>query len=77
MPTVPFTEWRPGLRKVSLDELIRDRASVGLADAKAIVDALLTGESPRVAIATLDDAEALIVEARALGAEAVLEEASG
>lgn len=74
MPLVRFTGWRPGLNKVKLNHAIREHSGLGLADAKDVVDDLVDGRSPVVSVPALDAASALIEDASALGADAVMDD---
>ncbi|HEY1376729.1 MAG TPA: hypothetical protein VGF55_08035 [Gemmataceae bacterium] len=70
MTTVRFTTWRPGLNKVALDKLIRERGGLPLGEAHELVNRLLDGEQPEIQIASQADAQRLVQEACALGAQA-------
>jgi ribosomal protein L7/L12 len=73
VPNVRFTAWRPGTQKVALNDAIRLHSGVGLADAKRIVDDLLDGKTPSVAVPTQTAADALVAAAEAVGADATVE----
>ncbi|HLH24310.1 MAG TPA: ribosomal protein L7/L12 [Chloroflexota bacterium] len=77
MPQVVLTGWTPGLKKVSSTKLLRQKAGLGLKDAKDCTDRLLAGETVRVAVSSLATAEDLAREATALGADAHAEPGSG
>lgn len=73
MPRVILKNWRPGLRKVSLNKLLQDRAGMSLTAAKAAVDQLLDGRPVRIELGSPDKAATLAREAAALGAECEVE----
>lgn len=64
---VRFISRRPGLRKVSLDILLKDQTSLTLPQAKAAVDALLEGYSFQVEMPDRESAEELLRAATELG----------
>jgi hypothetical protein len=69
MTRVAFTGWKPGLRKVALNALLRQRAGMTLGEAKRAVDGILERE---VIVVTMPDpasAEELARQAAELGAE--------
>jgi ribosomal protein L7/L12 len=70
MTTVRFGRCRPGIKKVSLTKLIREAAGVPLKEAHELVSRLLEGEQPEIRIASRQNAERLVQQASALGAEA-------
>jgi hypothetical protein len=73
MPYVLLKGWRPGLRKVSLTNLLRARASLDLETAKTFTDRCLAGEAVRIAMPSLGAAEKLAREMSDLGANADVE----
>lgn len=73
MSRVILTNWRPGLRKVSLNKLLQDRAGMSLTTAKAAVDQLLEGRPVTIEVGSPDSAVTLAREALALGAECKVE----
>lgn len=73
MPGVILKDWRPGLRKVSLNKLLQDRAGMSLTMAKAAVDQLLEGRPVTIEVGSPDKAMTLAYEAIALGAECEVE----
>ena len=66
---VTLKGWSPGLRKVALDKLLRDRASLSLSDAHASVNRLLDGETLTLAMPSASAASELAAEALELGVE--------
>jgi ribosomal protein L7/L12 len=70
---VTIAGFRNGAQKVSANHVLREHSSLGLADAKSIVDRVLSGES--VSITDLPEADALSLVAKmdALGFNANLE----
>ncbi len=73
-PFLLLSGWRPGLNKVALDKLLRDRTQLGLGEAFQCVHRLLDGEQVMIAMSSLSDAEQLAGEMSMIGAvaEAVL-----
>jgi ribosomal protein L7/L12 len=70
MTQILITGWRPGLAKVSMTEALREHADLGLADAKAITDRVLDGQTATVKVASDEAAAALINRLEQLGATA-------
>jgi ribosomal protein L7/L12 len=68
MSRVIITGWQPGLKKVSLSKLIRDRSGLRLSEAKACTDRCLDGEIVSIDLASADEAEQFAQEAARLGA---------
>jgi hypothetical protein len=68
MPKVILTGWKPGLRKVSLTELLQRHVNPSLVQAMGYVDRLLNGESITVDFSYGHDAADFAREATALGA---------
>jgi ribosomal protein L7/L12 len=68
MVYVVLNSWRPGLRKIPLNKLLRARTGMGLAEAKRAVDDLLTGNPVEIRMPDRASAEALLAEAMSLGA---------
>lgn len=69
MMQVTLRRWRPGLRVVSLIDLVRASASLSLPEAKRLVERFLAG-SPVTLLVPDSAAKAEFVQAaRALGAE--------
>lgn len=66
---VVLSAWRPGLRKIPLAKALRGHADIGLAQAKAHVDALLAGDRPIVVLRHPELAQLLLEEARDLGCD--------
>lgn len=67
------TGWEPGFRKVSFTKLIQQRAGLGLPQAKRLTDRILAGEPVAIDVGTPEAAEALLAEARRLGAVAAID----
>jgi hypothetical protein len=68
MIQIRFTGWQPGLQKVKLDKLLRDRVPMRLADAKRIVDRLLDGQEVYVQVESETAASEIVASARSAGA---------
>jgi hypothetical protein len=68
MIRVTIKGWEPGLKKVSLNHLLRETAHLGLAEAKGAVDRILLNEPVMVHLPDFEAAEAFRSSARALGA---------
>lgn len=68
MIQIRFTGWRPGLRKVTLDKLLRDRVPMPLADAKRVSDRVLEGEVVVVSVESDAAAREIVAGARDAGA---------
>jgi len=73
MAVLVFSGWRPGLRKISLTNLLHSRATIPLAAAKQHVDDILDGQEVRISLADLDTAAGIARAANALGAVVALE----
>lgn len=73
MIQVRLTSWEVGLRKISLTKLLQERAGLGLAEAKCLVDHLLDGKEAVVNMGSSEDAERLVSEIRALGASCIID----
>lgn len=71
---VRIVGWRGGLNKIGMTMAIRLRAGISLAEAKAVTDAVLNGETVIVELPQSSDAIALADELIALGAIAPAEE---
>jgi hypothetical protein len=67
MPTLILTGWKPGLRKVSLTELLQRRVNVSLVQAKGCVDRLLDGKSIAIDFSHGHNADHFAREATMLG----------
>jgi hypothetical protein len=70
---VRLTGWRPGLKVLSLIDLVRGSAALTLTQAKALVDGLLDGRTHTLSFANLQDAHAFQAAANDLGVETVFE----
>ena len=68
MASVEIQGWRRGFEKVSHTEALRSMAGLSLAEAKAITDAVLGGESRVVTVAVESDAAALVERLTEIGA---------
>jgi ribosomal protein L7/L12 len=68
MASVVLSGWRPGLRKIRLNALLRHSAGLTLSEAKHAVDSLLDGRSVRVEIVDPDEAAEFIRQATDAGA---------
>ncbi len=72
MTNVRITAWKPGFKTISFMKLLREgsQAERSLAQAKALVDALLEGKPFTVEYPTQEEAEAFVRSASELGAVA-------
>ena len=52
MTRVEITEWRVGCNKVELTKTIKNRVGLGLAESKAITDAVLRNVKPMLELPT-------------------------
>lgn len=68
MTEVSLIGWRIGLKKIPLDLLIKDRASLSLSQAKRSVDELLDGKTVVLSFDNPEDAVRFSEDASALGA---------
>jgi len=68
MNTVIFTGWKEGLKKISLTNLLREKAGLSLTQAKLNVDAIVDGVTIEVKCSTISKMESLVREATELGA---------
>jgi hypothetical protein len=68
MNTVIFTGWKEGLKKISLTNLLREKADLSLTQAKLNVDAIVDGVTIEVNCSTVSKMESLFKEATAIGA---------
>jgi len=68
MYKVIFTSWQPGLQKISLAQLLYEKADFRGPTAKECVDRLLEGEGFTVELSTVQDANDLASSATELGA---------
>jgi ribosomal protein L7/L12 len=74
MATVRITGWREGLEKISHTKALQQMAGLSLADAKAVTDAVLEGQSRSVRLPSAALASELAAQLRNLGAEATVED---
>lgn len=74
MKRLILTGWNPGLNKVALSKLLRDKAGMSLGDAKSAVDSILDEQPVNVRIELDELAEYILAEALELGAVGKLEE---
>lgn len=72
MTELRISGWRPGMRKLSLTSLLRERLGLSLRDAKAAVDLVLEGREAHLHVPDEADCERLIAEIADLGAIAEL-----
>ena len=63
MPKLNIVGWRPGLQKISMNDVLRVHFPLGLKDAKGCVDAVLAGQSVSF---TFDDSSKAMALAQAL-----------
>jgi ribosomal protein L7/L12 len=68
MSKVVFHKWRPGLKKISFGDLLREKAGLSLKDAKHCVDDLLEGKAISLLVKNAKQAQDLVDEAAKLGA---------
>jgi len=69
MASIVLTGWRPGLRKVSLANLLKDKCDLSLSQAKACVDRLVDGECVQISVSSPEIAQAIMADIKHLGAE--------
>jgi ribosomal protein L7/L12 len=74
MQTVEITGWLPGCQKVGHTKLIQERVGLPLSKAKAVTDAVLSDQRPRVELPSQAAAEGLIQQLEELGFSARLVE---
>jgi len=74
MPKVILIGWKPGLRKISLGDLLQAKAGLTPKQAKDCVDRLLDGDDVVIDVSTRVNAEDLIKEASSLGAICTVED---
>ncbi len=74
MTTVHVTGWRPGFKTISFIKLLREgsQAERSLAQAKALVDALLEGKPFVVEYPNREEAEVFVRSASEFGAVATM-----
>ena len=70
MTIVRLRSWSPGLKKIGLTKLIREAANIPLDEAHDAVNRLLTGNVVDFTVPTEERARQLVLEIRAVGAEA-------
>jgi len=70
MTKVWLTEWKSGLKKVSLTKLLQAKANLSLKIAKELVDRFLDGEKVAIEMSSPGAAKMLVAEASKLGAVA-------
>jgi hypothetical protein len=68
--TVVVVGWKPGLQKVSFNDLLRETTGMGLREAKAVVVRILNGDE--VELRALDDERGVLLARRAAELGAVL-----
>jgi len=66
---VRIAGWRPGLKTISLIDLVRGSARMSLTQAKDLVDSLLDGQSHTLSFETSEEARAFQAAADDLGVE--------
>lgn len=65
---VRLTGWRPGIKTISLIDLLRSVTSMSLTAAKQTVDGILDGQTHAVSFSSVEDAIAFRSAAEGLGA---------
>jgi hypothetical protein len=75
MAAVVIRGWRPGLQKVSLTKLLQQRAGLRLSAAHDCTTRLLAGETVRLELPSLDEADQFVEALERLGAMAEVERA--
>ena len=65
---VQLTEWKPGLRKISLTKLLQRYAGLSLTDAKDLVDRYVAGDVVTVPVRSQLEADCLARESADIGA---------
>jgi ribosomal protein L7/L12 len=68
MAIVEINGWLPGFKKVSCTKALQSAASIGLAEAKNITDAVLDGKQQTVRLRTSSEAEQLADTLQQIGA---------
>ena len=76
MPLIRITGWDPGLKKVSLTQLLRAYTDMSLSEAKAATDRILDGADFEFLVRTSADAIRVSAELRALGVRIEMREDS-
>lgn len=76
MSRVIIRGWRPGMNKVELNRLLRDRAEMSLKESKASVDLILEGKEVSIDIPDRETAKALAEAMDGLGAICRIDEAA-
>jgi ribosomal protein L7/L12 len=69
MQKVKIIGWEQGLKKISLTKLLQESAGKDLAEAKAMVDALIEGQPFEISFQQDADARAFLEGAKRLGAK--------
>jgi hypothetical protein len=67
MTKLQMIGWQPGLRTVSLVQLLKDKSTGSLAAAKTLADSLLDGEVVEIGFKTVAEAQAFREHAESLG----------
>ena len=67
MSKVEITEWRVGCNKVELTKTIKNRVGLGLAESKAVTDAVLRNEKPILELPTDAAAHDFVHELNGIG----------
>jgi hypothetical protein len=63
--------WKPGLKKISLTQLIRSQCGLSLADAKLQTDRLLDGERVEIELDDDCDVQEFASQAKRLGVDRI------
>jgi len=69
MAEVQIYGWAPGMNKVACDRLLKSTLSIGLLQAKGIVDSVLGGGTEVVTLSSKAAAHQLAAELQTLGAK--------
>lgn len=70
VPEVRLTGWRKGAPSVSAIQAVREHSTIGLVQAKSVVDSCLANQLPVVMVPSVADAKALVSALASAGFEA-------
>ena len=70
MAKVIVTGWHEGLQKISMTKAIQAHTLLSLSGAKSVTDRVLDGESVKLVVESIQEAEVLVNHLKAVGAEA-------
>jgi ribosomal protein L7/L12 len=72
LPVLRIVGWTKGLQTVSLIKAVRAATGVGLKDAMALVDGLMTGGEIEIQFRNKDDMIKFFEDASSLGAQSII-----